>query len=126
MFGAMRSRSSGPSPETIARRKREAEEYKVWFNSLTPAEKNAEIALKAKEEKKQKREMVALLIFAFLLLFVGWPLVAMQMSRARWQSEWNRGKFISEDAKQICKEVEYCAPCSPLHHWHKDVFCEPK
>ena len=99
--------------------------YKAWFDSLTPEKQEEERQRQAEIERKEKSKLIVTLILAFLLMFVGWPLVAIQLGKMRWQAEWDAGRVVSQDTKQVCKEVEYCAPCSPIHHWHKKVFCEP-
>lgn len=99
--------------------------YEEWFNSLTP-EKQEEIRRKNAEEwKKNKPKVIFALILGFFTMFVLWPLAAMWHAQKRWDAEWDAGRIVSQDSKQTCKEVEYCAPCSPIHHWHKEVFCRP-
>jgi len=102
-----------------ARRRRE------WFNSLPQDEQDRITREEEERWQKEKPGTIALIIFALLSLFVGWPLAAIHLGKMRWQAEWDSGKIVSQDAKQVCKEVEYCSPCSPIHHWHKKVFCEP-
>lgn len=99
--------------------------HREWFNSLPPEEQEKIRQEEAERYKRNRPGLIAALIFGFLVMFVGWPLAAYQMANMRWKAQWDGGKLISNDGKTICKEVEYCAPCSPIHHWHKKVFCEP-
>jgi hypothetical protein len=99
--------------------------YRRWFNSLPPEEQEKIKRENAERWKRERPGFIVIMILTFLMMFVGWPLAAMHLSRMRWQRFWDNGKIVSQDAKQICKEVEYCAPCSPIHHWHKKVFCGP-
>lgn len=107
--------------EDAARRRR----YNEWFNSLSP-DKQEEIRRKNAEEwKKNKPFFIIVMIASLLLVFVGLPMLGMWRAQERWKAEWNAGRIVSQDKNQTCKEVEYCAPCSPIHHWHKEVVCEP-
>lgn len=97
--------------------------YRQWFDSLS-IEQQEKIRLdKETQQKKDGPKIIALLAIGFLTL-LSWPILATWHAHKRWEAEWNAGRVISQNIQQICKEVEYCAPCSPIHHWHKKVFCE--
>lgn len=114
MFGAMRARQS---EEDAARARR----YRKWFNSLPPEEQERITREEEIRWKKDKPKVIALMIVGFLTLIIGLPMIA----HMRRKAEWDSGKLISNDGKTTCKEVEYCSPCAPIHHWHKKIFCEP-
>ena len=103
-----------------------ARRYRQWFDSLPPEEQERIRREEAERWKKNKPKVIVLMIAGFLLMFVGWPMLAMWHAQERWKAEWNAGRIVSQDSKKICKEVEYCAPCSPIHHWHKEVICQDR
>lgn len=106
--------------ESAAKQRR----YNAWFDTLPPDEQNKIRLEEAERWKHDKPKLIVTMILGFLVAFVLWPLAAYWMSLERSKTQWDIGKVISSDSQQICKEIEYCAPCSPIHHWHKQVFCK--
>lgn len=99
-----------------------ARKYDEWYNALSPDEQVAEKV----KQKKNERTVVILCIVACLFVFVIMPVGAVLIGNVRREETWKAAKVVSQDAKTICKEIEYCAPCAPIHHWHKEVFCRNK
>lgn len=111
--------------ESARASRRAAERYDAWFKGLTPEEQAKETIRREQQDKKDVRSIKITLAFAFIFLFVIFPLVMTYRNKAIWKSWWDNGRVVSNDGKTICKEIEYCAPCAPIHHWQKGVFCEP-
>jgi hypothetical protein len=91
-----------------------------------PPEEQERINLEEAERwKRDKPGLIVAVVLGLVTLFVLWPMAAYWMSKERWPATWNAGRVVSQDSKQICKEVETCSPCVPIADWHKEVICEP-